>query len=113
VTRDGRGSVTPLVLGGIGMVVLSLLLTSIVGGALVALRRTQAAADLAALAGAVAFQGGRDACAAAERSANLNDATLAECVLTGQVVAVKLTSAAPPMFGHELVVRAYARAGPR
>jgi secretion/DNA translocation related TadE-like protein len=113
VSRDDRGSVTPLAIAGIGLIVVVSLLVSVVGGGLVTLRRSQAAADLAALAGAVAFQHGADACSAAARSARLNGARLAECLVNGQVVAVRVTLEAPRMFGRELELRAYARAGPR
>ena len=113
MTRGGRGSVTPLAVAGLSMFVLLALVGSVIGGALVTLRRAQAAADLAALAGAVAFQHGREACAAAARSARLNDATVEECLVDGQVVAVRVAVATPRMFARELLVSAYARAGPR
>jgi secretion/DNA translocation related TadE-like protein len=110
--RTERGSVTPLAVVGISLFVLLSLLGSVVGGALVTLRRAQAAADLAALAGAVALQHGGDACAAAERSARLNHTRLSQCRLEGQVVAVRVIGVSP-LLGRELMIHGDARAGPR
>ncbi len=72
-------------------------------------RRAQAAADLAALAGAGAPT---DACGAAARIAASNGALLIGCTQWGAdlVVTVTVTSAAWPR--HDLRVSAQARAGP-
>ncbi len=72
-------------------------------------RRAQAAADLAALAGAAAPA---DPCGAAARIAEANGARLVGCAPRGAdlVVSVTVTSGAWP--GRDLVVTAQARAGP-
>lgn len=76
-------------------------------------RQAQAAADLAALAGAVAASRGEDACAAAAEVADLNGASLRGCrVETGRVRVV--TGVPGPRwagFSAELVGEA--AAGPR
>lgn len=109
------GFAVPVVIGLSGVLV-SLALAGVAGGqVLVAQRRAAAAADLAALAGAVAAQHGQDACAAARRMADLDGASLGSCTADGAggervrvVSEVELT-----IGGHELVVRARGHAGPR
>ena len=113
MTRDERGAVTPLAVSATFLCTLVALVLGILGGALVTQRQTQSAADLAALAGATAVQHGRDGCAAADRSAYANRATLMECTVDGQTVTVRLSRLAPRMLGRDVVVRALARAGPR
>jgi secretion/DNA translocation related TadE-like protein len=113
MTLDERGGVTPLAVSGIVLCAVVAVLLSILGGALVTVRQTQSAADLAALAGASALQHGRDGCAAAEHIAATNDTTLMDCTVDGQVVTVRVSRLAPRMFGRDLVVRALARSGPR
>lgn len=72
-----------------------LLVVAVVSGALVAVvathRRVQAAADLAALAGATAARSGADACAAAGSIADAHRSELQECVVRGRVVDVVIT----------------------
>ncbi len=104
-----RGSASLLAVTMAGLLVF-------VGGALAGVtalvvdhRRAQAAADLAALAGAGAPS---DPCGAAARIATANGARLVGCVPSGPdlVVSVTVTSAAWP--GRDLTISAQARAGP-
>jgi secretion/DNA translocation related TadE-like protein len=78
----------------------------------VAQRRAAAAADLAALAGAVAVQHGQDACPAAVRMARLDRASLRSCRVVGEQVRV-VGSVSVVLVGHRVVVQARAHAGPR
>ncbi len=74
-------------------------------------RQTQAAADLAALAGAVAAQDGRDPCAGADAIARRNGATEVACATDGTIVTV--TVARPlGIAGLTLTLHARSRAGP-
>ncbi|HET7691169.1 MAG TPA: Rv3654c family TadE-like protein [Nocardioidaceae bacterium] len=112
MTRPARGSVVPFFAASFVLVALLAVVLSVIGGAAVVSRRTDAAADLVALAGATALQHGRDACRAADRSASLNDVTVMVCEIQGQAVWVEVSRLAPRMFGRDLIVRASARAGP-
>ena len=108
-----RGSVTMVVL------VLGLLIATTAaavttrGVAVIDRHRTQAAADLAALAGAGrAIEGGAAACAAAAAIARRNGAVLASCTVSGEVVDIEVTSVVRiARLGGWTVVRR-ARAGP-
>jgi secretion/DNA translocation related TadE-like protein len=106
------GFAVPVALG-LGGVLVSLALAGAAGGqVLVAQRRAAAAADLAALAGAVAGQHGQEPCPAARRMAGLGEATLASCAVDGERVRV-VTAVELRIAGHDLTVRARAHAGPR
>lgn len=74
-------------------------------------RRAEAAADLAALAGAQAVQSGDDGCAAARRIARANGARLDRCLLLGFDVVVTVRVAGPALAGGDALL-ARARAGP-
>lgn len=74
-------------------------------------RRAQAAADLAALAGAAALQRGEDPCLAAARIARRHDSALGHCLVEGPTLAVTTTVALPSVLGGR-PVPARARAGP-
>jgi secretion/DNA translocation related TadE-like protein len=79
-----------------------------VGSAVVARHRAQAAADLAALAAAVALPSGQEAaCDVAREAAAANSATVTACEVADLDVIVRAETAA--MVG---VARAVARAGP-
>ncbi|CAN5313714.1 hypothetical protein BH09ACT11_BH09ACT11_11540 [soil metagenome] len=69
-------------------------------------RRAGAAADLAALAGALDHD-----CSAAARIAQANGAQLTSCVLAGGEVTVEVSVAGPTLFGHTARLDARARAG--
>lgn len=88
---------------------------ALVAGAVVAVvathRKAQAAADLAALAGATDLQVGRDPCAAAARIAVANGAEVRRCSVLGDEVAVSVIIALPGALARR-EVRARARAGP-
>jgi secretion/DNA translocation related TadE-like protein len=74
--------------------------------------RLDAAADLAALAGAGHQQRGLDVCAAAGRSAAANGAVLRDCTVTGDDVVVVVTASLELPFGLRPTLQARARAGP-
>lgn len=78
-------------------------------GLVVSQRRAQAAADLAALAGA-ASPG--HPCTAAARSAAANAAALEACSARGHDVTVRVSVPGPEVPWREVVVAAEARAGP-
>ena len=78
--------------------------------------RAEAAADLAAIAGAAAVGAGRDGCAAAARVAAANQAQVSTCVVASDAsVTVAVTVLLPPAL-RRLVARegahGLARAGP-
>lgn len=75
-------------------------------------RRSQAAADLAALAGAQAAQRGEDGCRAAAINAERNRARIRDCVPIGADLLVTVVAVPPEVFGRALQVPARARAGP-
>ena len=63
----------------------------VICGYLLGYHRARAAADLAALSGAVAYQQGRDGCAEARRLASVNGAGLAACEDVGDQVDFVIT----------------------
>lgn len=75
-------------------------------------RVAQAAADLAALAGASAVQEGGDPCGQAARVADRNRATLLSCEVAGWNVTVVVSADTARLPGGVLDLRARARAGP-
>lgn len=109
--RGDTGAASPVVLGlAVALVLLSLVLV-VVGHVLVERRRAAAGADLAALAGAVELQHGREACPAARRSADSNEVELTSCRVQGERVRVS-TEVATRLLGRDLRVGAHAHAGP-
>ena len=112
-TRDERGSATAWTIPFVGVLALLTVLMAGVGGALVTVRRVQAAADLAALAGATAHAGGRPACAEVARVADRNGGQLESCaVLQGGDVRVVVSASFAGPWPQPLTVRGRARAGP-
>lgn len=109
--RD-RGAATLLVVALAGVLLLIGAAAGVVGALVVGHRRAQAAADLAALAGAVALQSGDDPCGAARSVAQANDATLEACVVHGSVITVDVVVAGPRWWGQDRDLTAAARAGP-
>ncbi|MDH2412584.1 Rv3654c family TadE-like protein [Nocardioides sp. CER19] len=110
--RSERGSAVPFAVACLGVV---LLLGAALGvaGAMVADHRTaQAAADLAALAGASALADGRDGCGAAGRVATDNGAALSACRREGADLRVRVIVAGPRWLGSHGDLEAEARAGP-
>ena len=116
-TGDAEAGGVSVVAAGAAAVVLSLAVGLVlVAGALVAAHRAQAAADLAALAGATRLQDGasaRQACVVAGRTARANGASVTSCrpgvdgtVTVRVTVPVAVSPAAPD------AAVAVARAGP-
>ena len=111
-TRGEAGFALPAVLG-LGGVLVALALAGTAGGqVLVAHRRAAAAADLSALAAAVAVQQAQDPCAAAHRLAELHRAELTWCDVDGDSVRVD-AEVSLTLAGQQVTVRARAHAGPR
>jgi secretion/DNA translocation related TadE-like protein len=111
-TRRGRGSVSVLAVTLIGVLGTVAILVGVLGGVVADQRRVEAAADLAALAGAGAAQAGEDACAAARSSAGRNGGRLVTCTVSGEEVTVRVERRTRPMLGRGLELAGTARAGP-
>ncbi|RYB93755.1 hypothetical protein EUA93_04910 [Nocardioides oleivorans] len=107
--RGEDGGATVLVVAMAGVLMFVMLGLGAAGGLVTAQRRAQAAADLAALAGATTSD---DACVEAARVATGNDAVLDRCVVTGDEVTVEVSVAGPDVPWQEVRVSAEARAGP-
>lgn len=112
-----RGSASVLVVGVMGVVVTLATAAMLVAGYLVAQHRARAAADLAALSGAVAYAQGEDACAAAGRAASRNGARLISCEQVGDLVDFVVSvdvrvHVAPRLRGLPSAVPGRAHAGP-
>lgn len=110
--RGDRGSASLLVVALTGVVLLLGLAAAFLTATGAVHRRAQAAADLAALAGATAHQRGDDACTAAGLVADRNGAESAACHLTGDDVVVRVRLAGPEFLGHSWELVGRARAGP-
>lgn len=110
--RDDSGAATVLVLAMAGVLMFVLVGLSAVSGLVTAQRRAQAAADLAALAGASAAARGVDGCVAAGRVSAANGATLEACSAVFRELRVQVAVAGPQWSGRETRVWAEARAGP-
>lgn len=112
MSDDARGAVAPLATLALLALMLVALAVGVVGGAVVAQRRVETAADLAALAGAAAAQSGGDPCRAALSSAQRNLAVVSRCSVSGGNVEVELSLETPTLLGRQLHAEARARAGP-
>ncbi len=114
--RGERGAATILVIAMAGVLLLVGSALGVAQAMVVAHRRAQAAADLAALAGASAAARGQDPCEAAGVIARLNDAVLLACVpdpgAAGGSVAVRVEVPGPRWLGQQGDFDASARAGP-
>lgn len=110
--RAEHGAATVAVVSLVGVVLLVALGAAAVLGAAVAHRQAQAAADLAALAGAVRQQEASDPCATAAEVAAANGARLDTCRPDGRDVVVTVTVEIPGDFPVLREVAARARAGP-
>lgn len=113
--RGERGGATVLVVAMAGVLLFVMVGLGAAGGLVTAQRRAQAAADLAALAGASALaaaSGPTDACAAADRVAGANAAVLDACTPDGPAVRVAVSVPGPDVPWREVRVTAEARAGP-
>lgn len=109
-----RGAATVLVVAMAGLLLLVGSAAAVVGAIVVAHRTAQAAADLAALAGATAAVGhaGRDPCRTAAEIAADNGAALTRCTLEDTDVLVEVSVAGPRWLGQHQDLVAQARAGP-
>lgn len=107
-----RGSATVLALTVVGALGLAGLLLAFVAGVLVAQRRVEAAADLAAVAGASALQRGGDGCAEARLVARRNGAEAVTCHALGTELRVTVRAGTAALLGRSLTVSGQARAGP-
>ncbi|MDQ6525156.1 flp pilus-assembly TadE/G-like family protein [Nocardioides sp. LHD-245] len=115
--RDQRGAATVLTLAMVGVLLLVGAAAGVVGAIVVAQRRAQAAADLAALAAATSLAGradhpGRDPCASAAEVAGDNGAELDSCRVEGRDVVVAVRVGGPRWLGQDQDLVAAARAGP-
>jgi secretion/DNA translocation related TadE-like protein len=109
-SRDARGAAVVLTLA---LVCLLVFVAAVCVGAVaivLAHRRAQVSADLAALAGASALQQGSDPCAAAGRIAARHRAELTRCTVDGSTVVVSTAVDLPAALGRRAPARA--RAGP-
>ncbi|WP_246142842.1 Rv3654c family TadE-like protein [Nocardioides rubriscoriae] len=107
-----RGAATVLTLALAGMLVLVGAALSVVSALVVDHRTAQAAADLAALAGARALADRGDGCAAAGALAAANGAEVTACSVSGREVRVKVRVEGPRWLGQSGDLEAEARAGP-
>lgn len=110
--RGQRGAATVLGVALLGVLLLVAAALGTVGAVFAAHRSAQAAADLAALAGAGALQQGADACFAAARVAGDNGAQAVRCTVTGAEVEVEALVRGPRWLGRSADPVGVARAGP-
>lgn len=111
---DQRGAAAVLVVAMTGVLLLVGAATGVVAAIFVAHRQAQAAADLAALAGAtaIAVRDGRDPCGQAAGVAAANGATLSSCAVEGEDVVVEVVVTGPRWLGQDEDLTGRARAGP-
>ena len=114
VRRSGgsRGAATVLVTACLGVLLLVGCALAVVAAMVTAHRTAQAAADLAALAGATAAQHGRDPCATATSVAADNGARVTQCSIVDRDVTVEVAVDGPHWLGQRHDLAAAARAGP-
>ncbi len=110
--RRERGAATLLVIAMAGVLLLVGAALGVVEAMVVAHRQAQAAADLAALAGAGAAERGEDGCLASRAVAGANGAELTSCAVAGGVVSVAVRVQGPRWLGQHGDLTAAARAGP-
>ncbi|WP_174867246.1 Rv3654c family TadE-like protein [Nocardia arthritidis] len=111
--RASDGAATVLACAGLAALVVVTLLIGQVGMVIVARHRAQAAADLGALAGAGALDGGAEAgCAAAEEIVRRMKFQVEGCSVTDWDVTLTVTEKIPMGLLGDRTVRAVARAGP-
>jgi secretion/DNA translocation related TadE-like protein len=107
--EDGAGTVLAVAMMGL-LVTVTVAAAGIVG-VVAAHRRAQAAADLAALAGASALQDGADPCGRAEAIAQRNGAELQRCQVHDWDVSVAVVSRLR-LPGGSMELEGRGRAGP-
>ena len=107
-----RGAATVLVTACLGVLLLVGCSLAVVAAMVAAHRSAQAAADLAALAGATAARDGADPCATAGSVAADNGARLTRCSTAGSEITVEVEVRGPRWLGQTHDLAAAARAGP-
>lgn len=112
MSRDERGVAVASGLVLMGVLVVVAILAAAIGGLVAAHRQAEAAADLAALAGAAGVQDGRDPCARAAGVARANRARVVGCRVDGFEVTVTVVVTGARFLGQRPDLRARARAGP-
>lgn len=110
--REERGAVTALAVAMLGILILIAAALAVGEAMVVAHRRAQSAADLAALAAAEAIQHARDPCTAASEVATANGADLTGCTVETYDVTISATVTGPRWLGAHADFAAQARAGP-
>lgn len=111
MTRADRGAASLLVVACLALLLLIGAAVGVVAAMVRAERVAQSAADLAALAGAVAQQRGSPACAAAREVAAANGATVESCVEREGDVLLVVRVVGPHWLGQTADLTATARAG--
>ncbi|GGD13359.1 Rv3654c family TadE-like protein [Nocardioides daphniae] len=111
-SRTERGAGTILVVTTATVLLTMAIVMAACVGLLHAHRRAQAAADLAALAGAAALQQGADGCGQADEVAALNGASLVRCRVTDRRVRVVAGVRGPAWGGFDDELLGEAEAGP-
>jgi secretion/DNA translocation related TadE-like protein len=114
---DERGGGSMLMAGVMGVVVTISCGAMLISGYLLGYHRARAAADLASLSGAAAYQQGRNGCTEARRLAAANGARLADCSQVGDhvdfVITVRVAVAVQLRVpGLPRTITAEAHAGP-
>lgn len=109
-TEEGSASLLGVAMLGVLLLVGAAL--GVVAAMFVAHRTAQAAADLAALAGAAELSDGGDACAESARIAAAHRARLVGCTVEGSDVRVRVEAPGPHWLGQAADLVAEARAGP-
>ncbi|MEQ6903570.1 Rv3654c family TadE-like protein [Nocardioides sp. YIM 152588] len=110
--RGERGAATVLVVALAGVLLLVGCALGVAATLVVDHRRAQAAADLAALAGAARLAEGGDACRVAGEVAAANGATLLGCRVEDRDVVAEVRVTGPRWLGQTGDLVARARAGP-
>lgn len=112
IGQDERGVATVWAVALIALLGLLTYLTVGMAGVTGARHRAETAADLSALAGAVAARDGQDACEVAAAIARANRGDLVACSVSDQVVLVSVSVSTPRIWGATWQQVGVARAGP-
>lgn len=107
---DEAGAGTVFGLAFLAVIAVAAVVAIGVAAIVLAHRRAESAADLAAIAAASGFQRGVDPCSEAQRVALANAAEMTGCTMDGPNAIVEVASVAS--VGIELSMPARARAGP-
>ncbi|HEX6150997.1 Rv3654c family TadE-like protein [Nocardioides sp.] len=110
--RSERGAASVVIVACAAVLLLVGCGLSTVAATVVAHRRAQLAADLAALAGAGDVQRGGDGCTEAGRVATANQAALRTCRLVDADLVVEVSVTGPRWLGLGADLDGHARAGP-